>query len=177
MKNAKNYKARYYMMLFAIPVCLFLLWKTTVADTLKSYQKYKLISAKIRKYPDPYQRVHELTNTLSTIQHNEMYDPNLFDNWLIDMISSKTFKYEINLEAIPDIHDFCSQSYIVRTYKIIFSGRFVNLLKFINYIESSTGTCNIISLNFYRSILKGGSEKLFLDIYIQKMSHLNKSES
>ena len=164
-----SYKARFYLLVGSIPILLLLCWNLAFSQTANSYADLRKLKSSIEQYTHPDQTIAQLQDHLSLVQDNALFDPNEVDESLMDAVSRNIDHYKIKLEEFPETHFFQSNNYLVQTYKLTFSGRFINLLGFIHFAEYEINPCKIVSVSFYRKELRRTGEKLFVEIYFQSI--------
>ncbi len=165
----KSYKIRFYLLMGGLPLLILLSWKLSISQTMQSYRDLKQLKTSILQYSDPDRTLERLYNELSSIQENNVANPEEVDEHLMDAISRNIGRFGIRLEEFPETHSFNSNNYQVQTFRLRFSGRYSNLLRFINYAEYEISSCRIVSVGFQRKVHRKTGEKLFVDLYFQSV--------
>lgn len=169
MINPNSYRTRFYLLIAVVPLLVLLSWKLAFAQTVKTHGELKQLRSSIDQYTNPDQTISLLKKKLSGIQDTDILDPSEVDENLMDAISRNIDHFNISLEEFPETHSFRSDHYLIQTFKLTFSGRFIDLLKFIHYAEYEIRSCRIVSVGFNRKELRRTGEKLFVDIYFQSV--------
>jgi hypothetical protein len=168
-----SYKNRYYLLLIAIPILLFGSWKLSISKTFETSKEYQLQKSNYHRYSDPSRILMGLQQELSSIREGDVSDPLLLDQQLMDEVSKKAGPYKIRLEAFPETHSYRSDNYQVQTFRLRFSGRYANLLKFIHYSEHEIKSCSMVSVAFERKMHRKTGEGLYVDLYFQSVYKIN----
>ena len=167
--NISDYRTRFILLVVGVPLLLLLSWNLSLSQTFEIYRELKKIKSSALLYPHPEQTLEKLNRELDLVYSDEKVDPQSVDERLMKAISEHVGTYHILLEEIPETHSYSNNSYTVQTFRVRFSGRFANLLKFIHYAEYEIHSCSIVSLEFSREYHKKRGEKLFADIYFQSV--------
>lgn len=171
--NLSSYKTRFFLLIGGLPVLLLLTWKLAFSLTLESYQELRLLRENSLKYPEPDRTLEQLKSELSLIRTNELTDHQTVDDILINAISDNIGKYHIQLEEFPENHSFTSNNFQIQTFRIRFSGRYANLLRFVHYAEYEIHICKLVSVDFQREVHRKKGEKLYMDLYFQSVNKTN----
>lgn len=165
----RSYKIRFYLLIGAIPILIVLCWKLAVSQTVESYRNLDQLRISINQYSDPDRTLEVLYNELAIIQENVEADPEKVDEHLMDAVSKNIKRFRIRLEEFPETHSFNSNSFKVQTFRLRFSGRYSDLLRFIHFAEYEINSCQIVSVGFQRKVHRKTGEKLFMDLYFQSV--------
>jgi len=168
-----NYKNRYYVLLLAIPLLILGSWKFSISVTVKAQQEYRQLKSMRLRYADPDRILNGLQNELSSIREGDAHDPDMLDQQLMEEVSKKAGPYKIRLEAFPETHSYRSDNYQVQTFRLRFSGKYANLLRFIHYSEYEIKTCSLVSVAFDRQLHRKTGERLYADLYFQSVYKTN----
>ena len=160
---------RFIVLLAAMPLVLLLVWQLSLFQTLESYRQITEIRNLSSKYPEPEQTLQKLTRELAELQQKDPVDVHSVDEQLMQAISSKSGPYRISLEAFPETHTYRGENYTVQTFRIRFSGKFMNLLRFVHYSEYRIASCRLVSVDFQRENKRKTGEKLYADLYFQTL--------
>lgn len=169
----KSYKIRFYLLLGAIPILMLLSWKLALSQTVSLQSDLTSLKRSIRQYANPALTLQQLNEELSLIRDKDASDPSKVDEHLMDEISQNAGRFHIRLEEFPETHTYISSTYQVKTFRLRFSGRYANLLRFINYAEYEITTCGLVSVDFERREQRKTGEKLFVDLYFQSVYKAN----
>lgn len=169
----KSYKIRFYLLLGVIPLLILLSWKLALSQTVSLQSDLTRLKQNIRQYADPEQTLMQLSEEASLIREKDASDPLNVDEHLMDEISRNIGRFHIRLEEFPETHVYSSSTYRVKTFRLRFSGRYVNLLRFINYAEYEIASCSLVSVDFERREHRKTGEKLFVDLYFQSVYKAN----
>lgn len=169
MNFLSSYKNRFILICAGVPFLLIITWKLAVSETYFLFKEYSRFKHNIEQYENPDSVISILKCRLADFQDASIPDPDELDENLMDIISKNISSYNIRLEEFPQTHLFKSNNYQVQTYKLSFSGKFTDLLRFIYFAESEISSCRIISTSFNRKELRKTGEKLYLDIYFQSI--------
>lgn len=154
-------------MLGAIPLVLIITWRLAISPTNELRKELAKLERSIAMYDNPEMILAGLNQQLVTIQEDQVADPSELDENLLDIISNNIGRFRLRLEEFPETHSYSSENFVVKTFRLRFSGRFTDLLRFINFAEYEIGTCNIVSVDLERELIRKVGEKLFADIYFQ----------
>ncbi len=168
-----KYKNKYYLFLAGIPLLLLLSWNLSISQTVNALREYSQIKSNHLRYADPMRTLEGLRREFSSIHEGEVVDPDLLDQQLMEVVSKKAGPYNIQLEAFPETHSYLSDNYQVQTFKLRFSGRYANLLRFIHYAENEIKSCRMISVAFERKVHRKSGERLYADLYFQSVYKIN----
>lgn len=168
-----SYKHKYYLLLLGIPFLLLGAWKLSISQTVEAHSEYKLLKSNHLRYSDPGQTLIGLQKELSSIREGDVADPDLLDQQLMEEVSRKAGPYRIRLEAFPETHSYLSDNYQVQTFRLRFSGRYANLLRFIHYSEQEIKSCSMVSVAFERKVHRKTGERLYADLYFQSVYKTN----
>jgi len=168
-----RFKNRYYLVLLSIPILIFGSWKLSVSQTYETFKEYRVLKGNHQRYSDPARMLNSLQKELSTIRERDVSDPDLLDQQLMEEVSKKAGPYRIRLEAFPETHAYLSSNYQVQTFRLRFSGRYNNLMKFIHYSEHEIKTCQLVSVSFERKVQRKSGERLYVDLYYQSVHKIN----
>jgi len=168
-----SYKNKYYLLLVAIPILLFGSWKLSISRTVETQKEYQVLKSNHQRYSDPDRILIGLQQELSSIREGDVPDPQLLDQQLMEEVSKKAGPLKIQLEAFPETHSYRSDNYQVQTFRLRFSGRYTNLLKFIHYSEHEIKSCSMVSVAFERKVHRKTGERLYADLYFQSVYKIN----
>jgi len=169
-----SYKRKYHLLLLGIPLLLLLSWKLSISRTAELQKEYTQLKSNQLRYSNPDRTILALEQELASIREADQYDPALLDQQLMEEVSRKAGPYRIRLEAFPESHSFRSNNYQVQTFRLRFSGRYSNLLKFIHYAEHEINSCKMVSVAFDRKVHRKTGEKLYADLYFQSLFKIHK---
>lgn len=164
-----NYKTRYHLLLLGIPVLILLSWKLSLSQTVEAQKEYSQLKSSHLRYADPGRILNGLQYELSSIREGDVADPDMLDQQLMEEVSKKAGPYRIRLEAFPETHTYLSNNYQVQTFRLRFSGRYANLLRFIHYSEHEIKSCSMVSVAFERKVHRKTGERLYADLYFQSV--------
>lgn len=167
MKNRPNYKTRFYLLLGVVIIMILLAWKLAVNRTIESHREFKQLRENITHYQNPDKVIARLQSQLSIVRDERLPGPDEIDESLMNIVSQNLVRYNIRLEEFPETHRFRSNNYLIQTYRLRFSGRFTDLLKFIHFAEYEFLSCRIVSVRFNREEIRSTGEKLFVNVYFQ----------
>lgn len=167
MKRLSTYKNRYYLVLILIPPLVIMSWKITISQTVNNYTQISELRTNASKYQNAETVLITFKTQLENLMEAEPLNPEQVDEMLLELISTNLNRFNIILETIPERENNAKSSYTIHTYKFSFSGRYVTLLKFIDFLESELRYGSVISIQFHRTEQRKTGEKLFADIYYQ----------
>jgi hypothetical protein len=162
-----NNKSKYYLLVSMIPLITFLCWKLAFSSTINIYSDLRREKLNTQQLRNPDVKINQLLSQLNDLEKNNITDPEQLDDKLIELLSKQLVINSALLESISEIHIFNTDNYTVKTFKITFSGKYSNLLHLLDFIEQELTYFQPVSANFHKEELKGGMEKLFLDLYLQ----------
>jgi hypothetical protein len=162
-----NNKQRFYLLLAAMPLVVLICWKLALSTTFENLHKLNELKRDAAKYKNADQMLNDLQMESLRLKELEIIKAEDVDESLLELISSNIGKYNISLESFPEISLESSSNYIIQTYNLTFSGRYIPLLKFTSFLESELKTGKIISIKFIRTEERKTGEKLFMEIYYQ----------
>jgi hypothetical protein len=150
-------------------VVTFLCWNFAIKETLTKTKKYNTLIKQSGIYENQDSVLSVFRSKIESLQYSPLSYPDQMDDHLMDIISEEIPKYNIALEDFPDYHSFNSENYLILSYQITFSGRFTDMLRFIDFFEIEVPVCKIISSSFERKLIRGQGEKLFVKLYFQSI--------
>jgi hypothetical protein len=170
---ALNNKTKYYILVSIIPFCFFLCWKLAVSASFELNAELRQNALNIQQLNNPDLKIIQLTNHLKELEENNITDPEQLDDRLIEMLSKQLIVNDVLLESISEIHSVNSANYTIKTFKILFSGKYSNLLFLLDFIQKELEYFEPVSSNFHKEELRDGNEKLYLDLYLQTFINKN----
>ena len=168
-----NNKFKYYILVALVPLGLILCWKLAFSVTLDLYFKIRQTTLNTTHLINPDITINLLSAKLKELEVSNVTDPEQLDDKLIELLSKQLVVNSVLLESISEIHSVNSTSFLIKTFKLEFSGKFTDLVRLMDFIENEFIYFKPISANFHREELKGGVEKLYLDLYLQTFINIS----
>lgn len=167
----KDYKKQYYILLFSLPILLFLIYLLTINKTLNLKDRNRKIEYKILKGKNSSLEINHLRYSLKKLyrvipEKDFRREQNVFSN-----ISNYCKSHHLLVSSFPYEHKIQKGDYLYKTKIIEVEGQFKNHILLLDYLERKM-KYSIRSVGF-RKLRDRYSRKIVLKmkIYLQEISN------
>jgi hypothetical protein len=175
MINNLTYKQQVLLYIGIVVISFILVFKIALKPTFELKKVCKEKEAVLETVSTAPVQIKAIGKKLNQIDNQFKilsFEENTSRDRILEEIAKYCSRNRLTVYNYPEIHQFTNNTFTIESNRIIVRGRFKNLLKLVNYLETKADFGKIISLSFYSEINRKTKRKeLFLELIFQNISN------
>lgn len=171
--NKLTYKYRFYILLGGIFIVSILTYKLAIKKTLELKAECSKIENELNSVGYAPQKISVLRKRLSEIEKlygSDFEDLDKLQEKLLQHIGLTCKQYDLVLIELPEVHQYKNNDYVIKTFKVVVEGNYIDILKFVYDLEFKPALGRLASIKFYtQTNYRKNNKILYAQIIIQNI--------